>query len=223
MVPGLRTSRPNPQGWRQKRILSPLALILLPVVALSSTSHLYALTRPTPISTDLQSTLEYYLDADCGTEPKDPGARNKPFGALLTLLRLKSDPNLEVRLLEILEVGLYADDIKPVKLKLEKQWETIEARVNSQVPGIEGSSASLTKEEYVKHNLTWRLKENQQKAAVALVLLNTPKARAALALAAGQNELLAKTIGHTYARFGIRPGVDTTATRNSPLTTRKRE
>jgi hypothetical protein len=224
MVPGQRTSRQNPQGSHQKHILSRLALILLPVVAITSSSNLHAFTPPTPISRDLRSTLEYYLDADCGTEPKDPGARKKPFGALLTLLRLKNDPNLEARLLEILKLGLYPDDIKQMELVLGKEWEGTEVRINKAVQsGTDKPSHLLTKEGYVNQHLTWRIKENQQKAAVALVLLNTPKARAALALAAAQDAVLAKTIKHTYARFGIAPGFDITETRRSALTTRTQE
>lgn len=224
MVPGQRTSRQNSQGWHQKHILFRLALILLPLVAMTSTSNLYALTPPTPINRDLQSTLAYYLDADCGTEPKDPGARKKPFGSLLTLLRLKNDPNLEVRLLEILKLGLYADDIKPMGLVFEKEWEETELRIRNAVKsGPDGPSHLLTKEVYVHQQLTWRIKEYQQKAAVALVLLDTPKARAALALAAAQDKALAKTIKRTYARFGIAPGLDTTRTRRSALITQTQE
>lgn len=224
MAPGQRTSRQNPQCRHGKHILSCLPLILLSLVAMTSTPSVHALIPLTPISRDLQSTLEYYLDADCGTEPKDPGARKKPFGPLLTLLRLKSDPNLEARLLEILKLGVYAGDIKQLKLQLEKEWEETEIRINKAVQsGTDKPSHLLTKEGYVNQNFTWRIKENQQKAAVALVLLNTPKARAALALAAAQDEALAKTIKRTYAHFGIAPGFDTTRTRRSALTTRTQE
>ena len=224
MAPGQRTKRQNSQGRHGKHILSCLPLILLSLIAITSTPSVYALTPPTPISGNLQSTIEYYLDADCGAEPKDPGARKKPFGPLLTLLQLKSDPNLEARLLEILKLGVYAGDIKQLKLQLEKEWEETEVRINKAVQsGTDKPSRLHTKEGYVNQDLTWRIKENQQKAAVALVLLNTPKARAALALAAAQDEALAKTIKRTYARFGIAPGLDTTATRRSALTTRTQE
>ena len=211
MAPGQQTSRLNHQGRCQKHFLPPLALsLLLSLLAMASTSPLYAQTPTTAISKDLRSALEYYLDADCGSVPKDPAALNKPFGALLTLLQIEKDPNLEARLLEILRRGFYPEYKLKMETMLGNEWEKTEVKKQAATKnGTKKPFPRLTKENYVAQHLKWRLKENQQKAAVALALLNTPRAKKALA--AVKDKVLADTIKHSYKRFGLGPGAKVTA------------
>lgn len=189
-----------------RRMPLSMRALSITLLALGMGQAVFADSHDTLPPNSLESTLNYYLEADCGTEPKDPLARKKPFGPLLTLLKLKEDPLLEVRLIEILQSGLYANYGRLLNAQLTKEWKQLEATLREiGATTSDDIPAQLNEESYRKEQFRIRLQSNKHKAAVALVLLNTPTARKALALAAFHDSALAQTIKRAYGKFGITP------------------